>query len=194
MEVLEVMQKKNSLYLLLDIWYAPFPLLPGLDPRIFFFFRTVDLEFKSRILYTCKEKHKIRAGSMTNLKNLRPFITSCSHLKIYVSFQESNEMQHSGVKWSFLMCQDSHVGFFFFSVLPVGSNPKETWYNPVISTQWRVGKVAAFLWEAKGLQSDVITDVLWCTWLPIKFWEAEQKNERVTVTWSLPLAEQLTRG
>lgn len=110
MAVLEVMQKKNSLYLLLDIWYASFPLLPGLDPWIFF--RTVDLEFKSRILYTCKEKHKIWAGSMTNLKNLRPFITSCSHLKIYVSFQESNEMQHSGVKWSFLMCQDSHVSFF----------------------------------------------------------------------------------
>lgn len=146
MTVLEVMQKQNSLYLLLALWHSSFPPLPGLDPWIFF--RTVNLEFKPRILYTCKEKHKIWAGVMINLKNLRSFITSCSHLKIYVSSQESNEMQHSEVKWSFLMCQDSHVDFF--SVLPVGSNPKETWCNPVISTQWKVGKVAAFSEKQKG--------------------------------------------
>lgn len=145
MTALEVMQKKflvfAACYLILIISFVA-------RSRPLNFFRTVSLEFKPRILYTCKEKHKIWAGVMTNLKNLRSFITSCSHLKIYVSIQESNEMQHSEVKWSFLMCQDSHVDFF--SVLPVGSNPKETWCNPVISTQWKVGKVAAFAEKQKG--------------------------------------------
>lgn len=62
---------------------------------------------------------------MTNLKNLRSFITSCSHLKIYVSIQESNEMQHSEVKWSFLMDQDSHVGFLFFQSYQQEAIPKK---------------------------------------------------------------------
>lgn len=110
MTVLEVMQKKIPCIccLLFDTHHSFI-----VRSRHLNFFRTVNLEFKPRILYTCKEKHKIWAGVITNLKNLRSFITSCSHLKIYVSSQESNEMQHSEVKWSFLMCQDSHVDFFF---------------------------------------------------------------------------------
>lgn len=124
MAVLEVMQKK---FLVFAAWYLILIISFIARSRPMNFFRTVNLVFKSRILYTCKEKHKIWAGAMINLKNLRSFITSCSHLKIYVSIQESSEMQHSEMKWSFLMCQDSHAGFFFFSL----TNRKQSQRNMI---------------------------------------------------------------
>lgn len=83
MTVLEVMQKKK--FLVFAACYLTLIISFIVRSRPLNFFRTVNLEFKPRILYTCKEKHKIWAGVMTNLKNLRSFITSCSHLKIYVS-------------------------------------------------------------------------------------------------------------
>lgn len=33
---------------------------------------------------------------------------------MYASIQEGDEVEQSEIKWSFLLCWDIHVGFFFF--------------------------------------------------------------------------------
>ena len=74
------------------------------------FLRTVKPQPKPRILYKRKQKHKIWAQVMITLKNATSSnMTLYLHQKVYLSVQEDNVVEHSGIK-----CISWWVRIFYF--------------------------------------------------------------------------------